>query len=103
MAQPLKDNEIVFVFLKSRSFYFALPYYEYARTTDDSEEYVMLTHAFGNDENSIGIRNEAVTDYKKSQTFKFRAVVMKGVPGGRVNIERYQDYANLKKDFNLPD
>lgn len=103
MAQPFKNDDIVFIFLKSRTFYFALPYYEYARATDDGEAYVMLTHAYGTSENSIGVRNEAVTDYKKSQTFAFRAVVMKAVPGGRLDMERYQDYANLKADFNLPD
>lgn len=33
----------------------------------------------------------------------FRAVVIKGEKGGRLNLERYQNYENLKADFELKD
>ncbi len=100
----LKEDEIALVYLKSKDFYFALPYYDYAYAADDvTREYVMLVHGYGTSANSIAIKNEAIEDYKKAENFKFRAVILKGIPGGRLNVERYRDYANLKKDFNLPD
>lgn len=104
IAGKLKKDEIALVYLKSKDFYFALPFYDYAYAADGvTREYVMLVHGYGTDVNSIAIKNEAVEDYKKSESFKFRAVILKGIPGGRLNMERYQVYANLKKDFNLPD
>ena len=100
----LKEDEIALVYLKSKDFYFALPYYDYAYAADDvTREYVMLVHGYGTAVNSIAIKNEAIEDYKKAENFKFRAVILKGIPGGRLNIERYRDYANLKADFNLPE
>lgn len=35
--------------------------------------------------------------------FDFRAVILKGSKGGRIDLERYQNYENLKADFGLKD
>ena len=42
------------------------------------------------------------TSVPPGASFWIRAVIMKGAKGGRLNMERYTDYENLKKDFNLP-
>ena len=97
---PLTSNEVVFVFLQRNDlFKSALPYEGFAN--DINKAFLKVKMNFQYADYTLYVDNDTVIP--SGSTFAFRAVVVKVVPGGRVNIERYQDYANLKKDFNLPD
>jgi hypothetical protein len=97
---PLAANELVFVFLqKTELFRTALPFEGYAYDINKNFLKVKLSYDYAN--YTLYVGNDTVIP--SGATFAFRIVVMKGVPGGRIDAARYNDYANLKADFNLPD
>ncbi|GAB3164728.1 collagen-like triple helix repeat-containing protein [Telluribacter humicola] len=94
------NDEMVFVYLqKSQYFRVLLPYSGYAFDVNKSFLRVDMNYEYS--DLTLYVDNE--TTIPSGTTFTFRAVVIKASPGARLNVERYQDYNNLKADFNLPD
>lgn len=97
---PVDPQEFVLVFLRRNdSFYTAVPYAGYAFDVNKSFLKVDFTYEFS----SHTLYVDSKTILPAGSTFVFRAVVIKGAPGNRINMERYQNYENLKADFNLAD
>jgi len=80
--------------------YAPLPFRGYAYTSDQKDliklDVTASTYTF-----FLSFENE--TSVPPGATFWFRSVILKGAKGGRIDLARYQDYANLKADYNLPD
>lgn len=97
---PIEPDEFVLVFLKKNdSFYTAVPYAGYAFDVNKSFLKVDLTYEYS----SFTLYVDSKTTLPAGATFVFRAVVIKGAPGQRLNLERYKDYENVKADFELKD
>ena len=97
---PVDNQEFVLLFLKKNSeFYTSLPYYGYAFAVDGTFQKLDMTYDFG----TYSIYVDNYTNLPSGTKFKFRAVVVKGVPGGRLKADAYLDYQKLKKEFNLPE
>lgn len=77
-----------------------LPFRGYAYTADEKDFLKLDCYTLQYDF-FLSFRNETILP--KGASFKFRTVVIKTVAGGRLNLERYQNYENLKSDFNLKD
>jgi hypothetical protein len=76
-----------------------LPFRGFTYTADQSE-YLKLDASFAVYPTQIFFYNETIIP--PGSTFPMRVVILKGAKGGRINLERYQDYNNLKHDYNLP-
>lgn len=99
-AIPVDPQEFVLVFLKkSDSFYTAVPYAGYAFDVNKSFLKVDMTYEYS----AYTLYVDSKTVLPAGATFVFRAVVIKGTPGKRLNMERYKDYDNVKADFGLKD
>lgn len=97
---PIESDEFVLLFLKrSDLFYTAVPYAGYAYDVNKAFLKVDLTYEYA--EHKLYV--DSKTTLPAGATFVFRAVVMRGVPGGRLDLDRYKDYANVKADFGLKD
>ncbi|OJV19220.1 MAG: hypothetical protein BGO21_21235 [Dyadobacter sp. 50-39] len=97
---PIEPDEFVLVFLKkSEFFYTAVPYAGYAFDVNKAFLKVDMTYEYG----PHTLYVDSNTILPTGTTFVFRAVVIRGVPGGKLNLERYKDYANVKADFGLKD
>ena len=77
-----------------------LPFRGYAYTSDEKDFLKLDCYTLQYDF-FLSFRNE--TTLPKGASFKFRTVVIKTVAGGRLNLERYQNYENLKADYGLKD
>lgn len=80
--------------------YSPLPYRGFAYTADQ-KDFIRLDTYFIAYDSFLSFRNDV--SVPPGASFLMRAVILKGAKGGRLNMERYQNYENLKKDFNLPD
>lgn len=94
------DIALTYIMVNKGSGYTSLPYRSYAYTADQRDfikldAYVLEYSYF------LAFRNDA--SVPPGATFWMRTVVLKGAKGGRLDLARYQDYDNLKKDYNLPD
>lgn len=97
----LGDYDIPLVYIKySTCCYVQLPFDSYS-DTQDGTQFLKLKSWFTYSEYFVSLRNE--TNLPKGATFLFRFVILKGTKGGRLNLDRYRDYENLKKDFDLKD
>jgi hypothetical protein len=79
--------------------YSPLPYRGYTYTSDQ-KDFMKLDVTFDYYTYNIYLNNE--TSVPTGATFWMRAVILKGAKGGRIDLSRYEDYENLKKDYNLP-
>lgn len=80
--------------------YSPMPFRGYAYTSDQ-KDLIKLDVTMEAYTHILFFNNE--TSVPPGATFWIRTVVLKGAKGGRMNLARYQDYANLKEDFKLPD
>lgn len=97
-AIPVDPQEFVLVFLrKNELFYTAVPYAGYAYDVNKSFLKVDFTYEYS--ANTLYVDSKTVLP--AGATFVFRAVVIKGTPGKRLNMERYKDYKKVKADFGL--
>jgi hypothetical protein len=97
---PVDPQEFVLVFLrKNDNFYTAVPYAGYAFDVNKNFLKVDMTYEYS----SFTLYVDSKTVLPAGATFVFRAVVIKGTPGKRLNMERYKDYENVKSDFGLKD
>ncbi|HEV7347303.1 hypothetical protein [Telluribacter sp.] len=98
--KALDRYDFVLIYIqKDVDLYSALPFKSWAYTAD-GENLQNLDLSFEHNKEIVRInanKNDIPADY----TFKYRIVVLKGAAGGRVNAERYRNYANLKLDYNL--
>lgn len=99
--KQLGSYDIVLVYLKkSESFYTQLPFSGYSYTSD-LKDFLKVDLNFDYSTLTLYINKEG--NLPTGATFLFRAVVLKGAKGGRLDLERYRDYNNLKADFGLKD
>lgn len=101
LKTPLQANDIVLAYIMTNkgSGYTPLPFRGYAYTADQ-KDFVKLDVTVSQYTYFLSFDNE--TSVPLGASFWIRAVIMKGAKGGRLNMERYAAYENLKKDFNLP-
>lgn len=100
--KPITANDIVLAYImKNRgSGYTPLPFRGYAYTADQ-KDFIKLDVTFSDYTYFLSFSNE--TSVPPGASFWIRAVVIKGAKGGRLSAEMYQNYDDLKRDFNLPD
>lgn len=93
--------DVVLVYIKkSESFYSALPFAGYSFTSD-GKDFLKVNMNFDHSTFTLYINNDGLLP--TGATFLYRAVVLRGSKGGRIDTERYRNYENLKADFNLTD
>lgn len=94
------DIPIVYILINKGSGYTMLPYRGFAYTADQKDFMRLDVYAI-NYESYLALYNAFTLP--PGSTFVFRAAIFKGAKGGRVDLSRYQNYENLKGDFNLKD
>ncbi len=77
-----------------------LPFRGFTYTAAQTD-YLKLDASFAVYPTQLFFYNETIIP--PGSTFPVRVVILKGAKGGRINLERYQDYNKLKQDYNLPD
>ena len=92
------DIPFTYIMANKGTGYSMLPFKSFAYTSDQ-KDFIKLDTWFLNYDSFLSFRNE--TSVPTGATFWMRTVVIKGVKGGRIDVARYRDYANLKADFNL--
>ena len=96
----LDSTNFVLVYIrKDANLFSLLPFRSWAYTAD-GENMATLDLTFDYNPTILYI-NSNTNNVPQNYTFRYRVVVLKGTPGARLDMERYRDYANLKKDYNL--
>ncbi|GAB3888664.1 hypothetical protein [Spirosoma agri] len=100
--KALGDYDVVLTYIMRNKGigYAPLPFSGYAYTSDQ-KDFIKLNISVTQYTYFLSFSND--TSVPPGATFWMRAVVLKGAKGGRLDLARYQDYENLKKDFNLKD
>lgn len=100
--KPLEANDIVLAYIMTNKGigYNPLPFRGYAYTSDQ-KDFIKLDVTFSVYTYTLYFDNE--TSVPPGASFWIRTVILKGAKGGRLAADKYRDYNELKKEFNLPD
>lgn len=100
--KPLEANDIVLAYIMTNKGigYNPLPFRGYAYTSDQ-KDFIKLDVTFSVYTYTLYFDNE--TSVPPGASFWIRTVILKGAKGGRLAVDKYRDYNELKKEFSLPD